>query len=109
MARPETLREQFSLKKELRLTPGYILCIAWVVFTIMIVGWTICASLVSPADIFSGDMMKAFFERLANFELRFDNYAKAWTSARLSTYFLNSMIYSAISLTVIIVIAAPAS
>lgn len=109
MAEPQKIREPFRLKKELRLAPGYILCIIWVVFTILIVAWTICASLVSPSEIFSGSMMDAFFKRLANFELRFDNYVKAWTSAKLSNYFVNSLIYSAISLTSIILVAAPAS
>ena len=39
------LREPFRIKKEIPLLPGYIMCIAWVVFTIMLVGWVMLASL----------------------------------------------------------------
>ena len=109
MAKPEIIREPFSLRKELRLMPGYLLCIIWVLFTVLIVAWTVAASLVTPSEIFGGAMMGAFFERLVNFELKFDNYVRAWTSAKLSGYFINSLIYSLISLTLIILVSAPAS
>ena len=109
MASPEKLREPLNIKKELRLTPGYLLCGIWVLFTIIIVGWTIAASFVSPREVFSGDVIGAFFERLKRFDLKVDNYTLAWGSQNLSGYFLNSLIYCTISLTFIIVIAAPAS
>lgn len=109
MAKPEKIRESFKLKQELRLAPGYILCAIWAIFTIAVVLWTICASLVAPKEIFGGNMMGAFFERLGNFDLKFDNYTKAWSSQNISRSFLNSLIYSMISLVVIIVVAAPAS
>lgn len=109
MAKPAKIREPFRLKKELRLAPGYIICLIWAIFTIVVIGWTVCASLVAPADIFGGAMIEKFFERLANSTLKFDNYVKAWTSQKLSVYFLNSLVYSAVSLAAIILIAAPAS
>ncbi len=109
MAKPARIREPLRLKKELALAPGYILCLVWALFTVVIIVWTICASLVSPAEIFGGSMMSSFFERLSNATLRFDNYVKAWTSQKLSVYFLNSLMYSAISLAAIVLVAAPAS
>jgi len=109
MAKPKKYREPFKLKKELRLAPGYILCIIWVSFTFLLIGWTLAASLVSPRDIFGGNVLRVFFERLINSELRFDNYSLAWGSQNLSGFFLNSLIYCTISLTAIILIAAPAS
>jgi len=109
MARPAKHRESFKLKKELRLTPGYILCIIWVFFTFLLIGWTLAASLVAPRDIFGGNVLRVFFERLISFDLRFDNYALAWGSQNLSGFFINSLIYCTVSLTVIILIAAPAS
>ncbi|HHW49072.1 MAG TPA: carbohydrate ABC transporter permease, partial [Clostridiaceae bacterium] len=109
MAKYVRIREPFRIRKELRLMPGYVLCVIWTVFTILVVSWTVCASLVSPSEIFSGSMLKSFFERFINFDLRFNNYSKAWTSAKLSIYFINSIIYSAISLVTIILVSAPAS
>ena len=102
-------REPFNIRKEIRFLPGYTLCALWVLFTIVLIGWTIAASFVTPREVFGGDVIGAFFERLRNFDLRFENYALAWGSQNLSGFFLNSVIYSAISLTAIIVIAAPAS
>ena len=109
MARSEKIREPFNLKKELKLTPGYILCAIWALFTIVVVGWTIAASFVSTKEIFQGDVFGAFFARLKNLDLKVDNYIKSWSSQSLSGYFVNSLIYSTISLVAIIFIAAPAS
>jgi len=109
MGTPEKYREPLKIKKELRLTPGYIMCIIWVLFTFVLIGWTLAASLVTPRDIFGGDVLGTFFGRLLNSDLVFNNYALAWGSQNLSGFFINSLIYCTISLTVIILIAAPAS
>jgi len=109
MMRPKKIREPFKLKKELRLAPGYLLCTVWMVFTVAVVGWIICASLVHSSEIFAGAAMKAFLDRLVNFDLKFDNYVRAWTTQKISVYFINSLIYCLISCTAIILIASPAS
>ena len=109
MAKPKKVREPISIRKELSLTPGYILCVAWLAFTVAVVGWTVCASFVAPLEIFGGSMLSNFFERLFSFDLEVDNYALAWTSQNLSAYFMNSLLYCIISLVVLIIIAAPAS
>jgi len=109
MENPEKYREPFRLKKELWNLPGYILCAAWALFTIALVGWTIAASFVTPREVFSNNVLGTFFQRLISFDLVFNNYALAWGSQDLSGFFLNSLIYCTISLTAIILIAAPAS
>ena len=109
MAKIKKIREPVKLSKELRLSPGYILCGIWALFTFLLVGWTIAASFVTPREVFSGDVIGAFLTRLRSFDLVINNYMLAWSSQNLSGYFLNSLMYCAISLTVIILIAAPAS
>ncbi|MCL2227984.1 MAG: carbohydrate ABC transporter permease [Oscillospiraceae bacterium] len=109
MARSVSTREPIKIRKDLRLAPGYLLCGVWALFTFLLIGWTIAASLVTPREIFGGDVLGAFFERLVNFDLVFNNYVLAWGAQNLSRFFVNSVIYSVISLTLIIIIAAPAS
>jgi len=109
MAKQKAQREPFKLRKELRLTPGYLLCVAWAIFTFVLVSWTIAASLITPREIFGGDVIGSFFQRLFSFDLVFNNYVLAWNAQNLSRFFLNSVIYCLISLPLIIIIAAPAS
>lgn len=96
---PKTSR----LKKEMRLLPGYILCIIWVVFTLLLVGWVILASLSTSREIMGGTLFR--FESGFHFE----NYVNAWKSQKVSVFFLNSLIYTSISCVLIVVIAAPAA
>ena len=102
-------REPLKPIKELKLLPGYLLCVIWAVFTFTMIGWTIAASFLTPRDIFAGDVPGAFFERLMNWDLVWSNYALAWNAQSLSVFFLNSVFYCLISLPLIIIIAAPAS
>ena len=109
MAKQKGYREPVRLKRELRLAPGYILCIIWAVFTFMLIGWTLAASLVTPRDIFAGNLLGTFFERLLSGDLVFNNYVIAWSAQNLSLFFINSVVYCLMALPIIIVIAAPAS
>ena len=97
------VHEPFRMKKELPLLPGYILCTAWVVFTVMLVGWVMLASLSTSREIMSGQLFA--FES----GLHWENYVNAWKSQKVSVFFLNSLIYTAISCSVIILVAAPAA
>ncbi|NLB89650.1 MAG: carbohydrate ABC transporter permease [Clostridiales bacterium] len=97
------IREPINLRKELRLSPGYLLSFLWVLFTIVLVGWVVFASLSTTREIFSDHMFS--FES----GFHFSNYAKAWKTQKVSVYFFNSLIYTAISIVVIILIACPAS
>lgn len=42
-------------------------------------------------------------------EFKFDNFAEAWTAAKMGDYFLNSVIVTAVALAVLLVLAIPAS
>jgi N-acetylglucosamine transport system permease protein len=82
---------------------GYICVGAWVLFTFILIGWVFFASLSTSQEIFSDHM----FSFKSGFH--FENYVKAWKTQRVSTYFLNSVLYTAVSCTFIILISAPAA
>ncbi|MEG1462858.1 MAG: hypothetical protein RSC48_07080, partial [Anaerorhabdus sp.] len=102
-AREKKQREKLNWKKELKLAPGYIIIILWVLFTFMLLGWILAASFSTTGDIFAGKALK--FPT----GLHVENYIKAWQSSNVATFFTNSLIYSLISCTLLIVICAPAA
>lgn len=103
MAKIKTKPEAFNLKKEAWNLPGYLLCTAWVIFTVLLIGWVMLASLSTSREILSGSLFK--FESGFHFE----NYINAWNSQKVSLFFMNSLIYTAVSCTLIIFVAAPAA
>lgn len=103
MKKEKKMREPFNVRKEARLLPGYILIGIWVIFTFMLVGWVIFASLSTTNEIYS-DHMFAF-----ETGFHFENYVKAWKTQKVSVFFMNSLLYTVISCTVIIIVAAPAA
>lgn len=88
-------------KKEKNLLPGYIILLIWILFTFMLLGWVLCASLSTTKDIFKG--LALSFPT----GLHIENYIKAWNSQNVSVFFTNSLIYSIISCALLVVIAAP--
>lgn len=104
MAKEKKMREPFNWRKEVKLLPGYILVILWVLFTFMLIGWIIVASFSTTRAIFDGNL----FKELAN-GLHFENYVKAWTTHKVSVYFMNSLLYTLVSCFLVVVIAAPAA
>ncbi len=102
MAR-EKIREPFKPKKELSLLPGYLLCIFWTLFTVVLVGWVVMASFSTTSEILSG--------KLFAFESGFhiENYINAWTSQKVNIFFMNSLFYTTVSCALIIFVAAPAA
>jgi len=82
---------------------GRVLVIIWVVFTFALIGWVFFASLSTSSEIFSDHMFK--FES----GLHFENYVKAWNTQRVSVFFMNSLLYTVVSCTAIIIIASPAA
>ena len=102
MAKEKEARRPFNLKKEVKLLPGYIILLLWVIFTIALLGWVFGASFSTTAEIFHGKALK--FES----GLHFENYAKAWNGAGVAG-FGNSLIYSVISCTILILVCAPAA
>jgi N-acetylglucosamine transport system permease protein len=90
-------------KKYLSSGIGYLMVGLWVLFTVVLIGWVFFASLSTSSEIFSDHMFK--FQSGFHFE----NYLKAWKTQRVSTFFMNSLLYTAVSCTAIILIAAPAA
>ena len=103
MAKDKEARRPFNLKREVKLLPGYIILLLWVIFTIALLGWVFGASFSTTAEIFQGKALK--FES----GLHFENYAKAWNGAGVAGFFGNSLIYSVISCTILILVCAPAA
>jgi len=103
MAKQKVIKEKINWKKELKLTPGYLILIIWVIFTFILLGWVFAASFSTTKDIFKGDALKFATG------LHFENYIKAWTSQNVSVFFTNSLVYSLISCTLLILICAPAA
>lgn len=97
------VKNKFNLKREMKLAPGYIIIILWVIFTFMLLGWILAASLSTTSDIFAGKALK--FPT----GLHFENYAQAWGSGGVATFFMNSLLYSLVSSALLIVICAPAA
>ncbi|MGP1523034.1 MAG: carbohydrate ABC transporter permease [Treponema sp.] len=92
-----------TLLYKARKFPGYTLLTLWVIFTFMLVGWVVFASLSTSSEIFSDHMFK--FKTGFHFE----NYIKAWKTQKVSVFFMNSLLYTLISCTLIVIIAAPAA
>jgi len=103
MEKEKKMREPVNWRRELRLAPGYIILTLWVLFTILLLGWVLAASFSTTKDIFAGNTMK--FPTGFHFE----NYVKAWVNSNVSQIFFNSLFYSLISCTLLIVICAPAA
>ncbi len=97
------IRTPFNLKNELRLAPGYLILSLWVLFTFVLIGWILAASLATTKEIFKGTALS--FPS----GLHFENYVKAWSGSNVSTFFLNSLLYASFSSALLIVVAAPAS
>lgn len=90
-------------KPRFALAPGYIILGIWVVFTVVLLGWIFAASLSTSREIYTGSVLK--FES----GLHFENYATAWTTQNVSVFFMNSVLYSAVSLIGIQLICSPAA
>ncbi len=90
-----------AITNKLRMSPGYLLLVAWVIFTAILFGWVIGASLSTTRGIFTNTLFKT--------GLHFENYVRALIDNNLLVYFLNSIIYTFTSLAGIILIASPAA
>ncbi|RFU95607.1 carbohydrate ABC transporter permease [Sphaerochaeta halotolerans] len=88
---------------QVRLIPSYVLVVTWAIFTFVLIGWVFFASFSTSQEIFSDSMFK--FESGFHFE----NYIRAWNTQKVSVYFMNSLMYTVVSCTSIILIASPAA
>ncbi len=93
------MKNEFNLKKEIRLLPGYLLLFAWLAFTILLIGWVLVASVSTSKGIFSDNLFES--------GVHFENYVKTFVKNKVGVYFINSLIYTFSSCFFIIVISAP--
>ena len=101
MAKEKKYREPINWNKELKLAPGYLILILWISFTFVLLGWVLLASFSTTKEIFS--------KKLLDSGLHFENYVKAWINSDVAGIFRNSLVYSIISCSLLIVICAPAA
>ena len=93
--------DRINWKKEARLAPGYIIVGLWVAFTAVMLAWIIAASLSTTKEIMTGKVYD--FSKGINWK----NYAIAWQTQNVSVYFLNSLIYSIVACSGVLLISAP--
>ena len=101
MAKEKKYREPVNWNKELRLAPGYLILIIWITFTFVLLGWVLLASFSTTKEIFSNKLLDS--------GLHFENYVKAWINSDVAGIFRNSLVFSIISCTLLIIICAPAA
>ncbi len=101
MLKKNKYREPVNWRKELRLAPGYLILLLWISFTFVLLGWVLLASFSTTKEIFSNKLLAS--------GLHFENYKKAWINSDVAGIFRNSLIYSIISCSLLIVICAPAA
>ena len=101
MAKEKKYREPVNWNKELRLAPGYLILIIWITFTFVLLGWVLLASFSTTKEIFSNKLLDS--------GLHFENYVKAWINSDVAGIFRNSLVYSIISCTLLIIICSPAA
>lgn len=97
------LHASTGVQKQTSLIPAYIPIVLWVLFTFVLIGWIVAASLSTTRDIFLGKALE--FPS----GLHFENYSKAWYSQNVSVFFKNSLLYSIISVALLVLVCAPAS
>ena len=94
---------RINWRKEAKLLPGYIIVVAWVVFTAVVLFWIFAASLSTSREIFSGSVL----EFASGFH--WENYATAWNTQNVSVFFANSLLYATVSCAGVLLISATAA
>ena len=94
---------RINWRKEAKLLPGYIIVVAWVLFTAVVLFWIFAASLSTSREIFSGSVL----EFASGFH--WENYATAWNTQNVSVFFANSLLYATVSCAGVLLISATAA
>lgn len=94
---------RINWRKEAKLLPGYIIVVAWVLFTAVVLFWIFAASLSTSREIFSGSVL----EFASGFH--WENYATAWSTQNVSVFFANSLLYATVSCAGVLLISATAA
>lgn len=87
--------------RQVRLIPGYLLLGIWLLFTVVLIGWIILASLSTTKEVFANELLHS--------GLHFDNYLRVLQKHKMGVYFGNSLIYSIAGCVGVILIASPAA
>lgn len=87
--------------RQVRLIPGYLLLGMWLLFTVVLIGWIILASLSTTKEVFANELLHSGFH--------FDNYLRVLQKHKMGVYFGNSLIYSIAGCVGVILIASPAA
>ena len=95
--------KKINWKKEARLLPGYLIVLAWVAFTAVMLFWILAASLSTSREIFTGTVLEL------KSGLHWENYATAWNNQNVSVFFANSLLYSVTSCAGVLLISGPAA
>jgi N-acetylglucosamine transport system permease protein len=85
-----------------KVAPPYLILGLWSFFTIFVIAWVIGTSFKTNMEVF-----KNVWALPSTFN--FINYIKAWTTVKLGSYFINSLVVVGISVLVILVLSAPVS
>lgn len=101
MAREKKVKTKVNWKREASLLPGYLIVVAWILFTAAVLFWILGASFSTSREIFSGNVFK--FESGFHFE----NFVNAWQSQNVSRFFANSLLYAVVACVGVILISAP--
>lgn len=103
MAKEKKMANPIKLQKEAKLLPGYVLMGLWLAFTAVMIIWILGASLSTSKAIYTGTVF--------NFEtgFHFENYIMAWKTQNVSVFFMNSLLYAAVSCAGTLALAAPAA
>lgn len=90
-----------TAKKTGSMLPAYIPLYAWLIFSVILFGWVILASLSTTRDIFTNKLLGS--------GIHWSNYADLFENQGMGRYFANSVVYTVVSCIGIIAIAAPAA
>ncbi|RKP46768.1 carbohydrate ABC transporter permease [Cohnella endophytica] len=80
---------------------AYIPLYAWLIFSVILFGWVILASLSTTREIFTNSLLGS--------GIHWSNYTGLFKDQGMGRYFLNSIVYTVVSCVGIVVVAAPAA
>lgn len=86
-------------KQTIKKIPSYGIVSLWVLFTAVLIGWIMIASLSTTREIFTNTLLQS--------GIHFSNYTKALINHNVGLYFLNSLLYTFTSGFAILFISAP--
>jgi ABC-type glycerol-3-phosphate transport system permease component len=94
-----------SWRSRLRNAPYYLMLILWSVMTVMIFVWLVESSFKTNREVFR-DPWSLPATPLAAAAA---NYSKAWATAQMSVYFVNSVVVTTASVILVVAVSAPAA